>query len=38
MAVDFTPQAPGLRTGTLTITDNARNSSQTVKLSGKGEQ
>jgi subtilase family serine protease len=34
--VTFTPTAVGARTGTLTITDNAPNSPQTVALSGTG--
>jgi len=34
--VTFTPTAGGTRTGTLTITDNASNSPQTVYLSGDG--
>lgn len=34
--VTFTPTASGTRTGTLTITDNAPNSPQTVSLSGTG--
>jgi hypothetical protein len=38
IAVNFMPKASGRRTGSLTITDNARNSPQTVKLSGKGAQ
>jgi hypothetical protein len=32
--VTFTPSASGTQTGTLTITDNAANSSQTVSLAG----
>jgi hypothetical protein len=34
--VTFTPTQLGLRTGNITITDNAANSPQTVPLSGKG--
>lgn len=34
--VTFTPTAAGTRTGTLTFTDNAASSPQTVTLSGKG--
>jgi hypothetical protein len=34
--VTFTPTQLGLRTGNITITDNASNSPQTVPLSGKG--
>jgi hypothetical protein len=34
--VTFTPTADGTRTGTLTITDNAAGSPQTVSLSGTG--
>ena len=36
ISVTFTPTAPGNRTGTLTLTDNASNSPQTVTLSGTG--
>jgi len=36
VSVIFTPTAPGPRPGTLTITDNAANSPQTVPLSGIG--
>jgi sugar lactone lactonase YvrE len=36
ISVTFTPTAAGLRTGTLTITDNASGSPQTVALSGSG--
>ncbi len=36
IGVTFTPSAPGSRTGTLTLTDNATNSPQTVTLSGTG--
>src|SRR5208337_3933771 len=36
ISVTFTPSAPGNRTGTLTLTDNALNSPQTVSLSGTG--
>lgn len=35
--VTFTPTQAGTRTGTLTITDNAPDSPQTVSLSGKGK-
>ena len=34
--VTFTPTATGVRTGTLTVTDNASGSPQTVQLSGTG--
>lgn len=34
--VQFTPQATGLRTGTLTVNDSGPDSPQTVSLSGKG--
>src|SRR5207344_2065285 len=34
--VVFTPTASGVRTGTLTITDNAANSPQSVALTGSG--
>ena len=34
--VTFTPQAPGLRSATLTFTDNAPDSPQTLALSGTG--
>jgi hypothetical protein len=37
ISVTFTPTAAGSRTGTLTITDNASGSPQTVSLSGGGE-
>jgi sugar lactone lactonase YvrE len=37
ISVTFTPTAAGNRTGTLTITDNASGSPQTVALSGGGE-
>jgi sugar lactone lactonase YvrE len=37
ISVTFTPTAAGTRTGTVTITDNAGNSPQTVSLSGGGE-
>jgi hypothetical protein len=37
ISVTFTPTAAGARTGTVTITDNAGNSPQTVSLSGGGE-
>ena len=36
IAVTFTPTQVGARTGTLTLTDNAANSPQTVPLSGTG--
>jgi len=36
IGVTFTPSVPGPRTGTLTLTDNATNSPQTVTLSGTG--
>jgi len=36
ISVTFTPTASGAQTGTLTITDNASNSPQTVTLSGTG--
>jgi hypothetical protein len=36
ISVTFTPTAPGSRTGTLTLTDNASNSPQMVSLSGTG--
>jgi Putative Ig domain/Abnormal spindle-like microcephaly-assoc'd, ASPM-SPD-2-Hydin/Immunoglobulin domain/Protein of unknown function (DUF1565) len=36
MSVNFTPTAAGARTGTLTLTDNASNSPQTISLSGTG--
>ncbi len=36
IGVTFTPTAGGVRTGTLTIADNATNSPQTVVLSGTG--
>ncbi|MGA2610109.1 MAG: choice-of-anchor D domain-containing protein [Terriglobia bacterium] len=36
ISVTFTPTAPGNRTGTLTLTDNALNSPQRVSLSGTG--
>jgi len=36
VAVTFSPQANGTRTGTLTFTDSANNSPQTVALSGAG--
>lgn len=35
-SVSFTPTAVGNRTGTVTITDNATNSPQTISLSGTG--
>jgi hypothetical protein len=35
--VTFTPTAPGARLGSITITDNAANSPQTVALSGTGQ-
>ncbi|MGB7728644.1 MAG: choice-of-anchor D domain-containing protein [Candidatus Acidiferrum sp.] len=37
VSVTFTPAATGSRTGTLTITDNAPDSPQTVALSGTGQ-
>ena len=37
ISVKFTPQAAGARTATLTVTDGANNSPQTVSLSGIGE-
>jgi len=37
ISVTFTPTAAGARTGTVTITDNAGNSPQTISLSGGGE-
>jgi hypothetical protein len=37
ISVTFTPTATGNRTGTLTLTDNAANSPQTVTLSGTGQ-
>jgi len=36
IGVTFTPTAPNTRTGTVTITDNAANSPQTVSLTGVG--
>jgi hypothetical protein len=36
IGITFTPEAPGNRTGALTLTDNAGNSPQTVTLSGTG--
>jgi hypothetical protein len=36
IVVTFTPLAAGARTATITITDNASNSPQTVSLSGTG--
>ena len=36
VSVTFTPTATGSRTGTLTITDSANNSPQTVSLAGNG--
>jgi hypothetical protein len=36
VSVTFTPSQTGTRTGTLTITDGAFNSPQTVNLTGKG--
>ena len=36
VSVTFTPAAAGTRTGTLSITDNAASSPQTVALNGKG--
>jgi len=38
IAVSFKPQAINLRTGTITITDNAANSPQTVALTGTGTE
>jgi hypothetical protein len=35
--VTFTPKVKGTLNGTLKITDNARNSPQTVALTGKGD-
>jgi hypothetical protein len=35
--VTFTPTAPGARSGSITISDNAANSPQTVALSGTGQ-
>jgi hypothetical protein len=37
ISVTFTPTTTGSRTGTLTLTDNAGNSPQTVALSGTGQ-
>jgi hypothetical protein len=37
ISVTFTPTATGSRTGTLTLTDNATNSPQSVALSGTGQ-
>jgi hypothetical protein len=37
ISVTFTPSAAGRQTATLTITDNARHSPQTVRLSGTGK-
>jgi hypothetical protein len=36
ISVTFTPTATGIRTGTVTITDNAQGSPQTVSLAGTG--
>ncbi|HSB75259.1 MAG TPA: hypothetical protein VLC12_06395, partial [Terriglobales bacterium] len=36
MSVIFKPTTSGTRTGTLTVTDNAENSPQTITLSGVG--
>jgi FG-GAP-like repeat/Abnormal spindle-like microcephaly-assoc'd, ASPM-SPD-2-Hydin len=36
VSVTFSPTAPGIQTGTLTFTDNASNSPQTVSLTGTG--
>lgn len=36
ISVTFTPTAPGARLGTLSVSDNASGSPQTVKLSGQG--
>jgi hypothetical protein len=38
VSVTFTPSAAMKQTGTLTITDNAHGSMQTVKLSGTGKE
>ena len=38
LTITFTPTATGPRTGTLTVTDNAANSPQTLNLSGTGTQ
>src|SRR5438034_6193268 len=38
ISVKFTPTATGTRTGTLTLTDNAPNSPQTVSLTGTGDR
>jgi len=38
ISVTFTPTATGTRTGTLSVTDNAAGSPQTVSLTGKGVQ
>jgi len=35
--VTFTPGMTGQQTGTLTITDNANGSTQTVSLTGEGK-
>ncbi len=35
--INFTPSATGVRTGTVTITDNAPNTPQTVTMSGTGD-
>ena len=37
ISVTFTPKAPGLRTGTLALADNAPGSPQSVSLSGTGQ-
>jgi hypothetical protein len=37
VTVTFTPTAPGARSGSITISDNAANSPQTVALSGTGQ-
>jgi hypothetical protein len=37
ISITFTPTAPGAATGTLTLTDSAGNSPQTVSLGGTGE-
>jgi hypothetical protein len=35
--VTFTPTSKGSKTGTLKITDNAKNSPQSISLSGNGD-
>jgi len=37
LMITFTPQAPGLRSATVTLTDNAPDSPQTLALSGTGQ-